>query len=277
MGVLTSPSRVIGRALLCLFLTLGAVLVVWPIIWMFLSIFKTTEEILRVPPKLLPSAIRLNSFQTLFSLYPFFRSYLNSIIVTLLEAALFLLTSAFSGYIFAKFRFPGRRLFFVLVLATYMIPVEMKIIPLYLVVKSLGLINTYLGIIAPGVVGAFGIFLMRQVAQSLPNDYMDAARVDGLSEYLILFRIAMPLMMPGLSVLAIIAVLASWEAFLWPLIAVNSMQMRTLPLLLASISIRGSRYDLLLAGAALASVPPLVVFFVFQRQFVRVAALSGLK
>jgi multiple sugar transport system permease protein len=244
---------------------------------MFLSVFKTTEEILRVPPKILPSAVRWLNFRTLFALYPFFRSYLNSVLVTVLEAVLFMLTSAFGGYVFAKFRFPGHRLFFVLILATYMIPMEMKIIPLYLVVKSLGLLNTYLGIIAPGIVGAFGIFLMRQFAESLPNDYMDAARIDGMSEYLILFRIAIPLMVPGISVLAIIAVLASWEAFLWPLIAVNSMQMRTLPLLLASISIRGARYDLLLTGAALASIPPLVVFFVFQRQFVRVAALSGLK
>ncbi|MGQ9632130.1 MAG: carbohydrate ABC transporter permease [bacterium] len=270
-------SRIAMRSLLYIILSAGAVAVAWPIVWMFLSVFKTTEEILRVPPTLLPRNPTVSHFRDLFSLYPFFRSYINSLIVTASGTFLVLLTSSLAGYIFAKFKFPGNNIFFVATLATIMIPAQMKIIPLYLIVKGLGWLNTYQGIIAPGIVEAFGIFLMRQFMQSLPDDYLDAARVDGLSEFGIYARIALPLMKPGISVLAIIVVLGSWEALLWPLIVINSTEMRTLPLLLNAISGKGARYDLTMAGAALTSLPPLIVFFLFQRQFIKVAALSGLK
>lgn len=265
------------RSFLYIILSAGAVAVAWPIVWMFLSAFKTTEEILRVPPTLLPRNPSVANFMDLFSLYPFFRSYLNSLVVITSGTFLVLFTSSLAGYIFAKFKFPGNNILFVATLATFMIPMEMKIIPLYLIVKGLGWLNTYQGIIAPGIVEAFGIFLMRQFMQSLPDDYLDAARVDGLSEFGIYARIALPLMKPGISTLAIIVVLGSWQAFLWPLIVINSAEMRTLPLLLNTISYKGARYDLTMAGAALTSFPPLIVFFLFQKQFIKVATLTGLK
>lgn len=258
-------------------LTIGAVLVFWPTLWMFLSIFKTTQEILRFPPTLFPHKLDWKHFTDLFTLYDYSRSYLNSIIVTVFGVVLLVFTSSLAGYIFAKFSFPGSKIIFVTALATYMIPLEMKIIPLYLIIQKLNWVDTYQGIIAPGIVGVFGIFLMRQFMQSIPDDYLDAARVDGVSEFGIFFRLAVPLSIPGISVLAIMQIISSWQALLWPLIVISSKEMRTLPLLVTTISFRFARFDLSLTAAALMAVPPLIAFFIFQKQFVKIAALSGLK
>ena len=273
--------RISKQFLLYFFWTAGAICVAWPTIWMFLCMFKTTEEIMAVPLTFFPRTLNVENFQELFSICPYFRSYLNSVIVTGLRTSLVLFIASLLGYIFAKFEFPGRNIIFLLILATLMVPIQMKIIPLYLMVKKLGWLNTYQGIVAPDVISAFGIFLVRQYVQGLPDDYIEAARIDGLSEFGIYFKIALPLMKPVLSVLAIIIFLQTWGALLWPLIVINSTEMRTIPLLLSALSAvdTASRcdYGVLLTAAGLASFPMLVVFFVFQKQFIKSAFLSGIK
>ncbi len=273
--------RVSGHVLLYLFWTLGAVCVAWPMIWMFLCMFKGTEEIMAVPPTFLPRSFDMQNFVELFSRTNFFRCFLNSVIIAFLQTSLVLFVASLLGYIFAKFEFPLKNIMFLLVLGTLMVPIQMKIIPLYLMVKEMGWLNTYHGIIAPGIVSAFGIFLMRQYVQGLPDSYIDAARVDGLSEFGIYFRIILPLMKPALSVVAIIIFLQTWGAFLWPLIVIDSKEMRTIPLLLSLLSAAGggtrANYGMVLTAAALVSLPVLVIFFVFQKQFIKSAALSGIK
>jgi len=270
--------RISKEFLLYFFLSLGAISVAWPTIWMFLSIFKTTEEIMAVPPTFLPHTLTLQNFQKLFARCPYFRSYLNSVVVSVLRTSFVLFTASLPGYIFAKFEFPAKNALFILILATLLVPIQMEIIPLYIIIKNLGWVNTYQGIIAPQIVYAFGIFLVRQYMQGLPSDYIDAARIDGLSEFGIYLRIAVPLMKPALSVLAIITFLQTWGDLLWPLIVINSSEMRTIPLVLSALSAAGQTdYGLLLSGAALATIPTLIVFFLFQKQFIRTAALSGIK
>ena len=270
--------RISKEVLLYFFLSLGAVSVAWPTIWMFLSVFKTTEEIMAVPPTFLPHTLDVQNFQNLFSRCLYFRSYLNSVIISVLRVSLVVFTASICGYIFAKFKFPGKNALFILTLSTLMVPIQMEIIPLYLIIKKLGWVNTYQGIIAPSVVYAFGIFLVRQYMQGLPSDYIDAARIDGLSEFGIYLKIAIPLMKPALSILTIITFLAAWGDLLWPLIVINSTEMRTIPLVLSALSAAGrTNYGLLLSGAALATIPTLAVFFLFQTQFVKTAALSGIK
>jgi len=270
--------RISKEVLLYFFLSLGAISVAWPTIWMFLSVFKTTEEIMAVPPTFLPQTLNVQNFQDLFSRCPYFRSYLNSIIVSVLRVSFIVFTASICGYIFAKFKFPAKNALFILTLSTLMVPIQMEIIPLYLIIERLGWVNTYQGIIAPSVVYAFGIFLVRQYMQGLPSDYIDAARIDGLSEFGIYLKIAIPLMKPALSILIIITFLGAWGDLLWPLIVINSTEMRTIPLVLSALSAAGrTNYGLLLSGAALATIPTLVVFFLFQTQFVKTAALSGIK
>lgn len=270
--------RISKEVLLYFFLSLGAISVAWPTIWMFLSVFKTTEEIMAVPPTFLPQTLDVQNFQDLFSRCPYFRSYLNSIIVSVLRVSFIVFTASICGYIFAKFRFPAKNALFILTLSTLMVPIQMEIIPLYLIIEKLGWVNTYQGIIAPSVVYAFGIFLVRQYMQGLPSDYIDAARIDGLSEFGIYLKIAIPLMKPALSILTIITFLGAWGDLLWPLIVINSTEMRTIPLVLSALSAAGrTNYGLLLSGAALATIPTLVVFLLFQTQFVKTAALSGIK
>ena len=270
--------RISKEVLLYFFLSLGAISVAWPTIWMFLSVFKTTEEIMAVPPTFLPQTLNVQNFQDLFSRCPYFRSYLNSIIVSVLRVSFIVFTASICGYIFAKFKFPAKNALFILTLSTLMVPIQMEIIPLYLIIERLGWVNTYQGIIAPSVVYAFGIFLVRQYMQGLPSDYIDAARIDGLSEFGIYLKIAIPLMKPALSILTIITFLGAWGDLLWPLIVINSTEMRTIPLVLSALSAAGrTNYGLLLSGAALATIPTLVVFFLFQTQFVKTAALSGIK
>lgn len=270
--------RIGKEVLLYFFLSLGAISVAWPTIWMFLSVFKTTEEIMAVPPTFLPQTLDVQNFQDLFSRCLYFRSYLNSVIISVLRVSLVVFTASICGYIFAKFKFPAKNALFILTLSTLMVPIQMVIIPLYLIIQKLGWVNTYQGIIAPSVVYAFGIFLVRQYMQGLPSDYIDAARIDGLSEFGIYLKIALPLMKPALSILTIITFLAAWGDLLWPLIVINSTEMRTIPLVLSALSAAGrTNYGLLLSGAALATIPTLVVFCLFQTQFVKTAALSGIK
>lgn len=261
-----------------LLLIAGAVLMVAPLVWMALASFKTLPEILRVPPTLLPESLHLDNYRTVLGDTAFVRYFLNSVLVAGITVASVLITSSMAGYAFAKFEFPGRRVLFVLVLATLMIPFQVRVIPLYVLASDLGLLDSYAGLVLPGLVDAFGIFLMRQYLQSIPSELIDAARVDGASELTIFVRIVLPLAKPALAALAIFSLVASWESFLWPLLVISSPDKYTLPLGLAQFSGRFvTRVDLQMAASALTILPMLIVFLIMQRRFIEGMATAGMK
>ncbi|MEO6571894.1 MAG: carbohydrate ABC transporter permease [Ilumatobacteraceae bacterium] len=270
-------SRVLGWLRYAV-LVAGAIVMLAPLIWMVLASSKTLPEILRVPPTLVPVSIRLDNYRTVLEDTDFIRYFVNSAIVSAVTVASVLITSSMAGYAFAKFEFPGRNLLFVLVLATLMIPFQVRAIPLYVLANDLGLLDSYAGLVLPGLVDAFGIFLMRQYLQSIPSELIDAARVDGASEVTIFLKIILPLSKPALSALAIFTLVASWESFLWPLLVVSSPEKFTLPLGLAQFSGRFvTRVDLQMAASALTIIPLLVVFLAMQRRFIEGMATAGMK
>jgi multiple sugar transport system permease protein len=268
----------VGTILLYLVLSLGAVIMITPLLQMIVTSFKTSGEALRVPPTLLPDNPTLDAYRTVLTQAPFGLWFRNSVIVAVSVTALILFTSSLAGYIFAKFRFPGRDLLFTLLLGTLMVPFPVVLIPIYLIVNNLHLLNTLFALIVPSTVSAFGIFLMRQFIAAIPDDLIDAARLDGASEFGIYWQLIRPQLGPAMGALGIFTFLASWNDYLWPLIAINDQDKMTLPLALAFFnSAHATRYDLVMAAAVLIVLPVIAAFLFFQRQFINALVLSGIK
>jgi multiple sugar transport system permease protein len=274
-----SGERITGSQwLLLIVMGVLALLFVMPLILMLSSAFKPVAEITRVPPTLLPEKPTLDAFRTVLRDAPYAAWYRNSLLVSGGVTLFCIVTSALGGYIFAKFEFPGKKIIFSLILATMMIPFPVLLIPQYLIANWLGLLNTLWALILPGVVSAFGIFLMRQFISGIPNDLIEAARLDGASEWSIFARIVVPLVKPAIAAVGIFTFLTSWNDYLWPLVAINDTERATLPLALGFFSTSHStRYDLVMAASAMAVVPVLIVFLVFQRQIVKALVLAGMK
>jgi multiple sugar transport system permease protein len=257
----------------------GLVAVAAPFLWMVLGSFKTQGELLRVPPTWLPEAPTTQNYDDLFSKANFPRYFLNSTVVALVVTAGNLTFCSMIGYALAKLRFKGRNALFVLVMATLMVPGMVTFVPLFVLVTNAGLANSYPGLILPFLVSPFGVFLMRQFFLGLPDDLMDAGRVDGSSELGIFARIMLPLTKPALATLGILTFLASWNNFLWPLVIAQTEDKYTLPVALALYSTgqNAQNYGLLMAGAVVVVVPVLVIFLAFQRHVTRGIAITGLK
>ncbi|KQY46973.1 carbohydrate ABC transporter permease [Cellulomonas sp. Root137] len=260
-------------------LGVGLVLVVTPFIWMLLGSFKSEGELRANPPTWWPQAPTLDNFRELFTRLDFVQFFTNSIVVALAVTLGNLLFCSMLGYAFAKIDFWGRTWLFRLVLATLMIPGMVTLVPLFVLVSNLGMVNTYFGLILPFLAGPFGVFLMRQFMQGIPDELVDAARVDGAGELRIFWRVVMPLCKPALATLAILTFLGSWNNFLWPLVVASTEDMYTLPVALALYSVgqNATQYGLLLAGSVVVVVPVLVVFLALQRHFVQGLATTGLK
>ncbi|ONI71970.1 sugar ABC transporter permease [Kribbella sp. ALI-6-A] len=258
---------------------LGLVAVAAPFVWMLLGSFKTQGELLRVPPTWLPEAPTTQNYDDLFGKANFPRYFFNSTVVALVVTAGNLVFCSMIGYALAKLRFRGRNALFVLVLATLMVPGMVTFVPLFVFVTNAGLANSYPGLILPFLVSPFGVFLMRQFFSGLPDDLMDAGRVDGTSELGIFARIMLPLTRPALATLGILTFLGSWNNFLWPLVIAQTEDKYTLPVALALYSTgqNAQNYGLLMAGAVVVVVPVLVMFVVFQRHVTRGIAITGLK
>ncbi len=268
----------LGRALLTLALTIGAVLMLLPFAYMLSTSFKATSEVFTVPLQWVPSELRWENYTTALREHPIGRYFLNSLFVGVSVTLLNLLTCSLAGYSFAKFSYRGRDLLFGIVLGTMMIPLASMIIPLYLVVKELGWINSYLGLIIPAGTSAFGIFLMRQWMLTIPDDLLDAARLDGSSEPRIFLEIVLPLSRTALASLAIFIFMWNWDSFLWPLLVASEDAYRTLPLGIALFeSSYGTNYPQLMAVAFLAMIPVLVVFLVLQKHFIEALTMSSIK
>ena len=272
-----SLKRLIGGISRQAILIAGALIVLIPFLWMLTTSLKPKRGV-HLPPYLIPSDFIWKNYQLAWNTDNFARFYLNSTIMTIGIVAGQLIFSSLAGYAFARLRFPGRNVLFFLVLATMMIPVYVTLIPSYLLVRDLGWLDSYQGLIVPRLVSAFGIFLMRQHYLSIPKDLEEAALLDGASRLKIWWSIMVPLSGPAMATLGIFSFLFAWNDFLWPLIVTTSPDMRTVQLGLANFTGRyGTNWTLLMAGAVTATIPALVVFTIGQRWFVRGSVMSGVK
>jgi multiple sugar transport system permease protein len=266
----------LGRWGIWALLFLGGLLMVLPLWLAFVTSLKQGAEVFTL--SMWPAEPTLANYAKILGDGRFPLWFLNSVLVALATTASVLFFDSLVGYTLAKYKFRGRGLVFVLILSTMMVPTEMLVIPWYVMARSFGWIDTYWGIMFPGLMTGFGTFLMRQFFNSVPDELLDAARVDGLSEFRIWWTIAMPLVRPALAALAIFTFLSNWSAFLWPLIVTNDRALYTLPVGLAFFSGENStEWPLVMAGAAVATVPTLLLFLFFQRQIIRGIALTGLK
>lgn len=257
-------------------LTALIIVMVFPFFWMVLSSLKPFREIYR--PYLFPKNPTIDNYKQILSASLFPNWFLNSLFVALSTTFSVLFFDSLVGYTIAKYRFPGRNIIFIFILSTLMIPTEMLIIPWYVMSSKLGWIDTYWGIMFPGMITAFGIFLMRQFMETIPDDLLDAARIDGVSEFGIFWRVALPLVKPALASLAILNFIGNWNAFLWPLIVSSKPKMYTLPVGLAYFSSENlMHWELIMTGATISTIPLIVIFLIFQKQIIRGIMLSGLK
>lgn len=260
------------------FLIIGAIIMFFPFYYMVITSVKPREELLAYPPSFWVYKPTPESYEELFQLIPMFRYILNSIFVATSITLTNLFLSSLAGYAFAKHNFFGRDKIFILILGSMMVPWQVNIIPGFVIVKQLGWLNSFQGLIIPAMVNAFGIFFMRQFISTIPNDIIDAAKIDGCSEFFIFRRIVLPLCKPALATLAIFTFMHQWNNFVWPLIIIHERNLRTVPLSLAVLNAQfGSNFGLLMAGSTVAIAPMIVAFLIMQKYIIRGITLTGLK
>ena len=271
--------RIAGKILGQVVLLLGAIAFSLPTLYMISASLMSGQELFSTELQLLPSVPQWNNYSEVFLNFNFGRYLMNSIIVTGSVVLLNLILTPMVGYSLAKFDYPGKNVLFIFILATVMVPFTAILIPLFLIVRSLGWVNTYPGLIIPFTMTAFGVFLMRQFTLAVPDDYIDAGRIDGASELRIFFQIVMPLIQPALVTLAIVIFVANWDEFLWMLVVTTGDALRTLPIGLAKfVEQYRTRYELMMAGSVVSAAPVVLVFLALQRRFLEgMAGLSGLK
>ncbi|MCC2613166.1 carbohydrate ABC transporter permease [Neorhizobium sp. Rsf11] len=266
------PGRIIAWTLLFI----GGLIMVSPLAFMFSTSLKTADQVYDL--RLIPAAPTLANYIAVLADGRFMRWFFNSMLVATIVTLSNCFFDSLVGYTLAKFEFRGRYFIFLAILSTLMIPTEMLVIPWYLMSSQLGWLDSYWGIMFPGMMTAFGTFLMKQFFETVPNDFIEAARVDGLNEFQIWWKVAMPLVTPALSALAIFTFLGNWTAFFWPLIVTTSKELYTLPVGLSSFAVEQQiQWEMIMTGAAIATIPTLIVFLVLQRYIVRGVMLAGLK
>jgi multiple sugar transport system permease protein len=272
-----TPRIRLGRLIPYILLSIGGAIMVFPYLWMISTSVKASGTWFNL--NLIPEVFSLEHYARLLSSSLLPRWYLNTIIVATVGTVSVVFFSSMAGYVFAKYRFFGREFMFTLILATIMIPTEMMIVPWYVGIASIGWIDTVAGVLMPGLLTAFGVFVMRQFIANIPDELLDAARIDGVSEFGLFWRICLPLARPAAAVVAIFTYLGHWNDFLWPLIVTNSDQMQTLQVGLSRLSSleTGADWGGTMSGAALASIPMLIVFLIFQKQIVRGIKMTGIK
>lgn len=259
-------------------LILGAVIICLPLIWMVVSSLKAPNRLFTIPIEWIPYDLRFQNYTDALNSAPFGRYFVNSLFVSTTTTLLNLFFCSLTGYAFAKYNFPGKNIFFLLILATLMIPFHVVVVPLFTLMRDLKWLNSYTAHIVPGAMSAFGIFLMRQFISTLPDELFEAARIDGAGELGTYFRIVLPLSTGPLAALAVFVFLDNWNSLLWPLVTTTNDQMRTLAVGLTQFQTQyGTKYHLMMAASTLVAVPMIIVFFLLQRHFIRGVALSGIK
>lgn len=273
-------ARILGNAGRYLLLAAVGALMVGPFLWMILTSMMSQEEIFRYPPQVLPAALSLKNFRSIMEVLPLDTMILNSCTIAACATIGQLCSCALAAYAFARMKFRGRTALYLVLLATMMVPAQVTMIPIFLIMKSLGWIDTLYALIVPAFFGgAFGTFLLRQFFSTIPVDLEDAARIDGCGRFRILWSIVLPLSRPALVTLALFTFMTYWNDLLGPVIYLSSIEKATLTIGLANLQsgVMTTRYDLLMAGSVLSVLPILVLFVLGQRWFVRGIAMTGLK
>jgi multiple sugar transport system permease protein len=271
-------SNQVQTLILHLLLAFGALVMIFPFIWMVLTSFKDISQAFLIPPKWIPDPWVWQNYPDSLNALPFGRAYFNSFYITALVVGVTLITGSMAAYAFAKINFPGREILFLLFLATMMVPGQVTIIPLFLIMKQLGWVDSHLSIIVPGALfNAFAVFLLRQFIRGIPKEMEEAATIDGCSRWRIYWQIILPLLVPAMSALGIFLFLGSWNEFFRPLIFLSSPDLFTVPLMLNQF--RGQYtidWTLLMAGSAIAVIPVLVIYILLQRRIIEGITLTGL-
>jgi multiple sugar transport system permease protein len=266
------------KVVLYLVLIGAAMLTVFPLLWMVSASFMPAGEANSVPPPLMPSEVTFEHYRQLFTQLNMGRYLFNSMLLATSVTLLSLFLNSMAGYAFAKFRFPGREGLFKTLLAALVIPAQVAMLPLFLLLKSMGLVNTYGGVIVPTMASIFGIFLIRQYTLSVPDSLLEAARIDGASEFRIYWSVVLPLIMPILVTLAIFTFMGTWNDFMWPLIVLTDNDLYTLPVALAVFSREHVQdNELMMAGAVVTVLPVLLVFLALQRYYIQGIMMGSVK
>lgn len=259
-------------------LIIGVITTAIPFIWMILTSLKTLGETTQIPPKIFPSSPQWSNYKKAIDTLPYGTFYYNTIVYTIVTTIGQLVFCSMAGYAFARIDFPGKNFIFILILSVLMVPGQIFIIPQFMIIKKLGLLNSIPALILPGLFSAFGTYLMRQFFHNIPKELEEAAVLDGYNRFQILTKIMLPLVKPALTALAISTMLYCWNSLMWPLIANTSIDKMTLSAGLASMQGQHStNYPVMMAGTVLAIWPMIVVFLIFQKQFVEGMAFTGTK
>lgn len=267
-----------GHLFVYLILIMGIVITILPFAWMILTSLKGQSEAIRVPPVIFPEVFRFENYAKVFEKIPFARMYLNTIINALVVVVMQLLLCSMAAYAFGRIKFPGRNVIFGILLAVLMVPSSFFILPQYLIIQKMGLLNTIPALFIPNLFSAFGTFLLRQFFMALPDEIEDAARLDGCNHFMIYSRIMLPLIRSGLVALGILTLRFAWNDLMWPLIVNTSTEKMTLSAGLSFMQGQyATDYPTMMAGAVMAVLPLLILFAIFQKQFIEGVAMSGIK
>jgi len=266
------------KILIHLVLIIGVITTAIPFIWMILTSLKTLGESTQIPPKIFPSVPQWSNYKEAMDTLPYVKFYYNTIVYTIVTTIGQLVFCSMAGYAFARIDFPGKNIIFVLILSVLMVPGQIFIIPQFMIIKKLGLLNSISALILPSLFSAFGTYLMRQFFMGIPKELEEAAVLDGYNRFQILWKVMLPLVKPALTALAISTILYCWNSLMWPLIVNTSIDKMTLAAGLASLQGQHStNYPVMMAGTVLAIWPMIVVFLIFQKQFVEGMAFTGTK
>lgn len=270
--------KILGRGFLYILLIMGGLVMIVPFAWMISTSLKSGQYVLSMPPQLIPNPATLDSYRRIFELYPIGRMLFNSLFVAGLTTIGQLITCSMAAYAFARLKFRGHNFVFLLYLATLMVPFQVTITPLFILMRIFGWINTYQGLILPGVFSAFGTFMLRQAFMTIPTEYEEAAYMDGASPLTIFLKIILPLSKPALATLSVFAFMGSWNSFMWPLFIVREETLMTLPVGLATLQGRWlTEWNLVMAGAVITVLPMLLLYLFAQKYLVQGYVMSGLK
>ncbi|MFC4401560.1 carbohydrate ABC transporter permease [Gracilibacillus xinjiangensis] len=268
----------LSRTTIYILLSLGAVLMLLPFVWMISTSLKAPNEVMAMPPVWVPAEWKFENFTEAMRVAPFDRYFINSVIVTIVSTIGELITTILAAYAFSRIQFYGRDIVFAVLLGTMMVPSEVLLIPNFVTLSNLGWIDTYSALIIPWTASVFAIFLLRQYFLGIPKELSFAAKVDGCSEFKFLWYVMAPLAKPALITVALLKVINSWNAFLWPIIVTNSQELRTLPVGLSAFTTEaGIKYELLMAASSMVILPMLILFFIMQKYIVAGVARTGLK
>ena len=259
-------------------LLIGSLMMVFPFVWMILSAFKTPGDVYAYPPKWLPSTWNLDNFKAVFDMIPFWTYYGNSLFTSLVQTVLQIFISILAAYALTKLRFPGRNFIYGFIQSSMFVPTVVTIIPTFLIVSKMGLVNTYAGIILPQIMSAFTTMLIMSFFVSVPNELLEAARIDGCGFFRCLFKVMIPNSVSGITTASLFSFLGHWKSYQWPLIVTNSTKLRTLPIgLKYLVQESSSEYQVMMAAALMAVVPVLIVYSIYEKQLVKSITLTGIK